>query len=117
MIYIITYTALIFSIFADTYAIHRYGTLKGLRKFFHLAIPYSIIGTVILVRGDYKTILFLSATWWLLKDAAMGYILHRDVFHLGTGKWDQFWSRTYPMALLGLKLMLIFFGYSFIINF
>jgi hypothetical protein len=96
--------------FWDYLSIINSGNLKGFKKAYHIALLWISLGlTIYLMHRDHHLIglhyvpftLFLT---WLIKDATMGWLLKRDIFYLGSGKWDEEWKKCPPPVLLGIKL-------------
>ena len=48
--------------------------------------------------------------WWIVHDGALGYWLDGDIFHVGKGKWDQFflsWAIGNEKVYMGVRIFLL----------
>ena len=79
-------------------------------KWLVLSITYALLAAALLY--SFKGILLLNwipfsfFVWWTVKDAALGLLLHKNPFYLGTGRWDRFWAEItknpLPLKLAGI---------------
>ena len=79
-----------------------------------ILITWLLIIGILFYKYDFNALYvipLLGFAFWIIKDAVLGYLLHKDIFYLGTGKWDRCMDRMFigGRGLLIFKLVALLF--------
>ena len=70
-------------------------------------------GIAALISGQWPYLFWIPPfwlLWWIVHDGALGYWLDDDIFHVGSGKWDQFflaWAIGNEKVYMGVRIFLL----------
>ena len=112
LIAILTLLIITFSLW-DSFVIKRRGNLKGFKKVYHIALLWTSLALAIGLYHKFSisdmlySIPLAVFLIWVVKDAALGLLIQKDMFYLGSGRWDVIWKRFPGGLLLILKLILL----------
>lgn len=105
---------LLLSVINESRLIYRLTQYQGKLKFTSLTLIYLILafnlGVSIALNGWeilYKLFWLSFAIWWDIKDFSLGLILHKNLFHLGTGRWDKMFKMWPDWLLLFFRIIVL----------